>query len=209
MTITIGEQQFKTQKVFKEYLKTIWIKHENKVISHNTFPEVHKMLSHVLMRHPLLFDEKPIEFLAIKGQYKEMAWMYKLHNTTLEKFSMLKCISGKDKTEHNQRNDILRKLIEHDTLHFVKSNERKCSVCSIYEGEVDHIIPFCELVQTFLVTEHNKYPNIMIKNKEKVFTDEGFMSRWKSYHCKHAKLQFLCKPCHRIKTNQQMMYKSS
>ena len=91
---------------------------------------------------------------------------------------------------------------------FRDSVRDQCQKCGVEEYglglEVDHIIDFMDIFNNFI---KNYEEEILIKSVYKdhtgdlwYFTDEKIKQEWCKYHKENAKLQLLCKTCHKDKT---------
>tara|TARA_R110000787_G_scaffold220996_1_gene329737 strand:+ start:39 stop:833 length:795 start_codon:yes stop_codon:yes gene_type:complete len=91
---------------------------------------------------------------------------------------------------------------------FRDSVRDECQKCGVKEYglglEVDHVINFMDIFNSFIKTYEEK---ILLESVSKehsgdvwYFNNEKLKEEWRKYHAENAKLQLLCKPCHKDKT---------
>lgn len=115
------------------------------------------------------------------------------------------CVSGKTKTLHNIQCEIMRRSIANQILDFRDKCNINCNGCGkpSLAYDVDHYnIEFKQLVDQFKAK--NKLPIYFqeLKSGGHQFRAEDFKveAKWKQFHLDNAKLQKLCKACHKQKT---------
>ena len=126
------------------------------------------------------------------AEIKEKDWM---------NFSYRRCIRNDDTNVKTNLARVARNLIDIQIASYIEERSLAktytcCDCCNskAKKVEVDHIIPFKNLLQTFC--EENN-----IKSVTDLYPDY-FSEKWKSYHKEHAKFQMLCKRCHKGKTQK-------
>lgn len=120
---------------------------------------------------------------------------------TRDDFSYLSCLSGK-KEEAAGVKDAFRRAIDPQIWAFRDSRFAQGPIVCPYSGEtvnrkhyhVDHIIPFADLLNTWLATHRLELGNIQIAKDEQFgykLVDETLRASWQEYHRENAKLQML------------------
>ena len=101
-----------------------------------------------------------------------------------------------------------RLAIRPQTKSFRDNVKDECQKCGVKEYglglEVDHVINFRDIFNSFIKNYEEK---ILLESVYKehsgdlwYFSDKKIKEEWCEYHKENAKLQLLCKPCHKNKT---------
>ncbi len=100
-----------------------------------------------------------------------------------------KYFSGTSRPFKEQVSDFFRDVVDNDIKEFGEDHNIKPG------QEVDHIYPFSNIVEDFMIPEYRTYELIL---KDKKYYKKVF----KTYHHKNAKLQILSKQENRFKSNK-------
>lgn len=193
--------KFSSQIKCKQFVKELRAVGGDRIVSPGqeefSGKDSHDILIDLFTRHPNWDGYMPPKFRFGKGEWNEDAWFYLDKGGEWVCYSMDKCVTGRDKTEHSKRMSILRELIAPQIMEFPKI---KChNGCDNYcQIEVDHVLSFKDLVGDFM--SERSYPDI-IKGSPNRFEDESFSNDWINHHKENAWLRALCKECHDRKTH--------
>jgi hypothetical protein len=199
----IGNLYFKTQKEASLYCRELFKKNGYGVANEIT----HVFLMELLKRHPQ-YEEKVgigIDFFTInKNQYSRHDCVYLTFTRidgSVDDFSYIMCIKGKDLTLKQQTVSAMRNSIRNDISFFKLNAEQKCNRCGIdnVDFDCDHYgIEFKELSEGFI--KKNGVCNSFGKEECFIcFGDIQYNKKWVEYHNTLAKLQLLCISCHKKK----------
>lgn len=209
--IVCNGHQFSSQSKLENYtrnlIKSIGIcssVKEHNIDSFNFFIDLFK-------RHPN-YPEKIKDLIDIKiNPNKIKPYQFELNivrvDNTLEDISWISCISGKKKDSYLSA---MRVSIQDQIDEFRQTHIVQCADCKRNDKnvkyEVDHVQHFEALKYDFEnINQHLKRPttfeNTDDNRKQFIKDNKEYEEAWKSYHKTHAKLQFLCKPCHTKKPN--------
>lgn len=197
----INNNEFKTQKEALEYYKTILNSHNINEIIPTYFDDLYELLC----RHPHA-NEKigcGVESFMIKpdGYGNKCFWLIRVDGT-IEDFSYIMCVKGKDisndmKFRKACRTTIRPQIIEYRKLYFNGNIYAKCEVTNkqieISTCHVDHIEPmYFETIVSNFIKDLNIDVDVIkfdTSGTECKFIDNTISNIWYNYHLKHAKLR--------------------
>lgn len=118
---------------------------------------------------------------------------------TCSSISRIKCITQRGDTNYALLRGAMRTAIE-DQIRMYRSCYGVCVRCNAIADDIDHILPFAQLVQRFC-DGRTDIPNSFSKHSETnqdcfKECDNTFETEWQSYHRDNASLRALCKSCH-------------
>lgn len=199
-----------TTKTIKERssILTDYIKNNS-----NISPEDNEILKDIYIKY-YVSDELNLKLNRSDIDYFYIALHPKFNNKCLwikttngHETTSVKRMVGTKSNANARLTSTLRNIIDPQIKHFRETNtilsSDLCPITGQCIGsytEVDHIIPFRELVKDWLFTLHSK-PTPVFDNNNKLYTlNEPELSSWFEYHKKHAKLRYLSKEGHKIHT---------
>lgn len=191
---------FSSQVACSDFAKSLWSIRGPRIISPKSEAfegnDTYDILVDLFKRHPTWDGIIPIKFKTALGDWREQAWYYQTQGLSWVNFSMKKCVTGLDTTEHAKRMVILRELIAPQVMKIPK----KCFYgCQDFYVEIDHVWPFADMVIEFM--KGKTYPEIESIGSRNIFKDRGFCDSWIEYHEDNAWLMPLCKTHHDEKTH--------
>ena len=155
-----------------------------------------------------------INYVLIKDDYDDYCLGFKLEDGTVDSVTAQKyltCFGKGTETDEERFHSAIRYEVKYQSEKYRENNQhiQECWECMAPKEiglEVDHIIPFKNLIHNFFQI-HNRQE--FIKGVDK--TQKGFYWRlkephrklWCDYHEKHAEFQLLCKECHKYKTQEE------
>lgn len=123
-----------------------------------------------------------------------------------------KRLKAKPPQDFNNQRAAFRVAIKDQIKQFRKDKKNQCessdheenNAANDIEYEVDHILPFNELMKAFQ-DEHEGPIEIIYNTLTRTydFADKKIKEKWVNFHQINATLQLLCKTCHRKKTNTE------
>jgi hypothetical protein len=206
---------YPTQKEFGEFVKQLIYKTigpcENIKATH---PTHYQTILHVLRRHPR-FDAKTVHMSYLKLTQdplnsRALKMIIVNYDNTEVDISWKIAITGCDHTIKRNLMSAMRSSVEDQILYFKTNSRQVCSLCSSVDiMDVDHIIQFEELADTFLksLPESKQLPqefdDMTDDTSRRQFRDEDYMlrDRWVDYHKQNATLRILCRPCNLNRPN--------
>jgi hypothetical protein len=213
MVIKIGSQIFHTQKAVRQYVKELFQTQPSEI--YPDCPEF-EFWDNLFKRHPdyeqKLGGGNINHFIFDKPHHMS----FHLDEGETETFSWNLCITQRVETKLSETIAAMRMLIQPQINDFKLSNESVCSECGTAGFcEVDHINPFKEIREDFFkefdvnVDELNMTSARfeVFYNVEDTYT-HSFIEDWKIYHDQKCRLQYLCKPCHKVKTLDERISKT-
>ena len=217
MSINIASFTFKTQGSIKDFIRSSLYPMMNNLNAEMPVYDLKKDETHEFFKELLKFnpekkksvEEKGLKNICVTRNPKNHTAFHTLlefDDYSIEDISFLKCadmVKGRKKQDTTKADFLqcLRKSIDYQIQYFKLDKDKKCEKCSSKTRiEVDHIIKFRDLAQTF-IKEENKVPDSSEiehdKNNggSKFKDDVDMVKKWQDYHLKHAQLRFLCKSC--------------
>ena len=117
--------------------------------------------------------------------------------------SVASCVSGRGWTPLRTIAVSMRHEVHEQRTEYLDANPVCCACGNYFNLEVDHTggMEFKDLRDAF-VKEHGITDKHFHKNADgnPAFIDRELASLWRTYHLENAKLQTLCKTCHKAKT---------
>lgn len=210
MKVVVNQKTFKSKKELENYTRDLLFSVRENL--HDAFEITNDKLQFIkelFKRHPDYAEKcgSGIDKVFVQGDKlnKKASYVFiKRTDASKTDISWRICVSGKGKTTKAIQNEILRKSIEDQVLRFRKETINVCNSCDIEckEYDVDHYdAEFCDIVKQFL--EQYQLPTEFKETDHgHAFRDEDIELeiKWKNFHLEKAKLQKLCKACHKRKT---------
>ena len=214
--ITLGDKQFKYKKDIKQFVSDNienWA-HGKIDKNHYDFQFMYKLF----YRHPelerKLYGSDIEYFHVVSIRNKQLA--YKCLNGSRDTFSWKCCISQKSPSHLEMVKKAMRNSVDFQIAEYRNINNTICVDCSnnLLFCDVDHKKPFIELFNDFFEEYEVDIPDLKISTKRNLdeikttkfdLDDEytkSFYDEWTEYHYVNAILQYLCKECHKGKTNK-------
>lgn len=208
MIVNIGNLTFKTKKECEEYTRNYIKKLGCCIIKPDN---IHfKFFYDLLNNHSEYIEKKGIGikyFSIIKNIINKNAFhinIIRLDNTSVPFSWIFACKNN----NINLLNRALRESISKFIIDFRLNSNLICKKCKTTKGdfEIDHIINFCDLKQSFLNEYNGKIPD-SFKHCKKTYntifkeSDKDFKDAWFKYHKDNCILQVLCVDCHKQKNN--------
>ena len=207
-----SELFFKSQTKLKEYLYEVANKYYNEII--NNEHDIYGFMNDMFDRHPTLSSVDNMEFYFCEKENLQFQSTRKSPNMLrcesyrcyyrLPKadkwysFSIFKkCVVKHAETDKTKISQALRHAINYQIDIHRTQNICVCKLCNDTGYEVDHIIPFKQLRDDFILLHG---PPHVEKIHRWELVDSNYTDLWEKYHYKHATLQFLCCKCHNAKT---------
>lgn len=162
---------------------------------------------------------RPIRnYILIRDDYGGYCLGFQFEDDSYESVTakqMLTCFGKGSITDDERFLSAMRHEVKYQSEEFREkcNNITECFNCACPREmslDVDHIIPFKQIVANFLKL-HNKE-----EIKQRMFkVEETFYWRlcekdrklWRDYHQRNAKFQLICKDCHRAKTTSEIKIK--
>jgi len=221
MIYNIGDKQFKNQQEIKKFISNNIQKWARCRIDKNHYD--FQFLYKLFYRHPELdrkLDGSNIEYFCVTSiRHKQLG--YKCENGKEDTFSWISCIKQKSPSHLAMVKMAMRNSVDFQIAKYRNINKTICVDCSnnLLFCDVDHKKPFIELFNDFFDEYEVDIPDLKISTKKNLddikttkfdLEDEytkSFYDEWTKYHYENAILQYLCKKCHKEKTNKDN-YKS-
>jgi hypothetical protein len=171
-----------------------------------------KFMIELFKRHPDYLNKtgcgisKIIVKKDIRNTKGSAVYIKRIDNTIVD-ISWRICVSGNPKTTLSIQHEILRNSIVNQIVKFKNNNTSICVCCNLSypksETEVDHFgLQFSDLVDMF--KKNHVLPvsfNDLSCGGHSFRKDDYILeNKWKEFHLEHAKLQILCKNCHKAKS---------
>jgi 5-methylcytosine-specific restriction endonuclease McrA len=200
MRILAG-RTFQNQKLCKEWVKSKLESRVEKVLNQ----EDKDLLLEIIKGYPDQTYTEGVTDFSIFFQMNNIAldiWK----GDTRHPISWVKCVTGRQSTDHNRLKKVLRNTIESQIKEFREKAPHFCEECGTDENlQVDHIIMFKDLVEDF---NRNRIPptdfldagrgKLMFKEEDRLYHDE-----WVNYHKNEATLRILCQK-HNLARNKKI-----
>lgn len=174
---------------------------------------IHTFLLKLYSYHPTR-PTNIIDFAIVRGSYGNLHFSL-LKPTTTQSLSWLVCVTNIPKfignrkpnpaaAKRRQLASAMRTAVIYQTNKLKTSSAVfTCATCNITgtqssDFHVDHIYPFCKLMDEFLATWSGQMPERFEYNNGRIqisVMDRPFELAWAEFHNSRAKLQLLCKPC--------------
>jgi hypothetical protein len=218
MKYKIGNKEFTTKKSAETYTRDIItsiIKNtdnnmDNNCIIRNT--DIHyQFLVDLLNNHPKKISKigSGIHSFIIIQNFRQTGYEVNIKRTdnSIESFSWKSCATGTFKGHAELLSCAMQNAIEPQRQEFKYNNpEQICNHCGYYaKCDVDHKSPRFETMQKDFLSNVSSIPYEFAKQLDTHATifkniDSDFEYDWQEYHKSCVQWQYLCVPCHKIKT---------
>jgi len=211
MSLEIGGLVFANQNLAKNHVRSILKSIGDGGYIDKTNPFFNFFLD-LVMRHPK--HEEKIgkgvnRFLVYSDWANENCFGFDIEriDLTKENISFNQCVTGHNKSEKNVVIGVFRHVINDDIVGFKNLNFKpgmQCPLCGCilnkkFDAHVDHILPFKDILASFLKKEPNtpKVFDIDPSTKQKCFRmeDAFYAVNWIYYHRSLATYRILCSTC--------------
>jgi len=163
----------------------------------------------VLQNHPEYTDKvgTGIESISIRMNRQNRAarelYITRTDGSEID-ISWVICFTGKNRSYKSLLQLAMREAISPQILEFLKHNPA-CNKCGAANHlEVDHLEPSFKELSSMV----NFPPQIFLDGKYNgpVLQESNEKTKWINFHKENARLQVLCKSCHKVKTFEKDYY---
>ena len=210
-------EDFSTVKELQKYIRDIVLRFGVCESISSRSKNFYKFLRELYSFQPMADMPNVIDIAIVRGSYGNLHFsLIRSGNKSNQTLSWLQCISlipkfankkkpiNPEAIKRRQLARAMRSAIFYQ-ISEVKSgaSNYECVFCKTIgtapsEFHVDHIYPFCKLMNEFLATWSGQIPEKFEYSKGRIQLcpkDRLFELMWYDYHLKNAELQILCKKC--------------
>ena len=154
-------------------------------------------------------------FVLIKDDYNDYCLGFRLEDNSVESVTAKKyliCFGKGTETDKERLHSAMRYEVKYQSEEYRNSGimRDECEWCAAPKEairlEVDHAIPYKELVDNFFkIYDKEEFTKGVNKNEKGLYwrLSEKHRKLWREYHGKNCAFQMLCVTCHRNKTNEE------
>ena len=154
-------------------------------------------------------------FVSIKDDYNDYCLGFKLEDNSVESVTAKKyltCFGKGTETDKERLHSAMRYEVKYQSEEYRNSGimRDECEWCAAPKEairlEVDHAIPYKELVDNFFkIYDKEEFTKGVNKNEKGLYwrLSEKHRKLWCEYHGKNCDFQMLCVTCHKNKTNEE------
>lgn len=175
--------------------------------------EARAVLVDLVGRHPdatrKLAGQVVSAFLVRRHVYGQKELWIRRADGSEEDISWIRCVEGKPLSTRAELIAAMRRSVSLDChIESLRRRDEVCAHCSGPGEVLDHSGPlFIEIVEGFLKLNPPGEAVLISSpelNGKTLDPRTDYASRWSDYHTAEARYQILCKPCHKVKTANDM-----
>jgi hypothetical protein len=158
---------------------------------------------------------KNINYVLIKDDYDDYCLGFKFENGSTESVTAKKyltCFGKGTETDEERLHSAMRYEVKYQSEEYRNNGimRDECEWCAAPKEairlEVDHAIPYKELVNNFFkIHDKEEFTKGVNKNEKGLYwrLSQEHRKLWCEYHGKNCMFQMLCITCHKNKTNEE------
>lgn len=214
--VKVGEKEFKSKSALYQFSRSLFEQYRLKINRPKQRMEILgddlSFTLNLLKRHPSYSVKRGVGIAKVYIGENFSGGTHMLIqrlDDSLVDVSWVQCCHQRRPSKKAELLLAMRTAISSQLLDFKRANKAICATCSTIENlEVDHKTPsFSELADCYLEWVHF-YPTVFGQDLELLQLSflpihYEFSTLWQTFHLNQAKLQFLCKSCHNIKSKKE------